>query len=331
MAAAENMIEVDHLTKYYGPNAAIWDVTFDVGKGEILGFLGPNGAGKTTTMRILTGYMPPSEGTARIAGFDVFKQSLECRRRVGYLPETVPLYPEMTVESYLDFVAKLRGVRRGRRDRIWDVMERIRIDDRAGQLIGKLSRGYRQRVGIAQAIVHDPDVLILDEPTVGLDPRQIIEVRDLIRELGETHTVILSTHILPEVREVCDRVIVINRGEIVAVDTIAALEDRLRGNARVRLVVANADGLAPRLTDIDGVLGVEAGENGVFEIEMKQDQDPRAAIAETVVKAGAGLLELTPIGMSLEDIFLELTTEDEPAEVEEADADAEEEEVETDA
>ncbi len=323
----ENMIEVDHLTKYYGPNAAIWDVTFDVGQGEILGFLGPNGAGKTTTMRILTGYMPPSEGTARIAGFDVFKDSLACRQRIGYLPETVPLYPEMTVESYLDFVAKLRGVRKGRRDRIWDVMERIRLDDRAGQLIGKLSRGYRQRVGIAQAIVHDPDVLILDEPTVGLDPRQIIEVRDLIRELGESHTVILSTHILPEVREVCDRVIVINRGEIVAVDTIEALENRLQGNARVRLVVANADDLAPRLADIEGVLAVEAGDNGVFEVEMKQDQDPRAAIAETVVRSGAGLLELTPIGMSLEDIFLELTTVDEPVEVETAP----EEEEETDA
>jgi ABC-2 type transport system ATP-binding protein len=312
-----NMIEVDHLTKYYGPNAAIWDVTFEVGQGEILGFLGPNGAGKTTTMRILTGYMPPSEGTARIAGYDVFKDSLECRRRIGYLPETVPLYPEMTVEDYLTFVARLRGVKQGRRDRVWDVMERINIDDRAGQLIGKLSRGYRQRVGLAQAIVHDPDVLILDEPTVGLDPRQIVEVRDLIRELGETHTVILSTHILPEVREVCERVIVINRGEIVAVDTLEALENRLQGNARVRLVVAQPGDVAAQLADIDGVLAVEAGGEGVFEIEMRQDADPRAHIAETVVRAGAGLLELTPVGMSLEDIFLELTTVDETVEYEE--------------
>ena len=310
-----HMIEVDHLTKYYGANAAINDVTFEVDQGEILGFLGPNGAGKTTTMRILTGYMPPSDGTARIAGFDVFKDSLECRKRVGYLPETVPLYPEMTVEAYLDFVAKLRGVGKGRRDRVWGVMERIRIDDRADQLIGKLSRGYRQRVGLAQAIVHDPDVLILDEPTVGLDPRQIIEVRELIRELGRVHTVILSTHILPEVREICNRVIVINKGEIVAVDTIEALETRLQGNARVVLHVAQPDGLASRLADLSGVLGVQEEPDGVFTLELDEDIDPRPQIAETVVQAGAGLLELTPIGMSLEDIFLELTTDEEPVEV----------------
>ena len=310
-----HMIEVDHLTKYYGANAAINDVTFEVDQGEILGFLGPNGAGKTTTMRILTGYMPPSDGTARIAGFDVFKDSLECRKRVGYLPETVPLYPEMTVEAYLDFVAKLRGVGKGRRDRVWGVMERIRIDDRADQLIGKLSRGYRQRVGLAQAIVHDPDVLILDEPTVGLDPRQIIEVRELIRELGRVHTVILSTHILPEVREICNRVIVINKGEIVAVDTIQALETRLQGNARVVLHVARPDGLASRLTDLHGVLGVQEEPDGVFTLELDEDIDPRPQIAETVVHASAGLLELTPLGMSLEDIFLELTTDEEPVEV----------------
>lgn len=310
-----HMIEVEHLTKYYGPHIALWDVTFNVDKGQILGFLGPNGAGKTTTMRILTGYMPPSDGAARIAGYDVFKDSLECRRRIGYLPESVPLYPEMTVEDYLNFVAQLRGVPgKSRRDRIWDVMERIRIDDRAGQLIGKLSKGYRQRVGLAQAIVHDPDVLILDEPTVGLDPRQIIEVRELIRELGQDHTVILSTHILPEVREVCQSVVVINRGEIVAVDTIEGLEASLQGNALVRLEVARPDGLAARLEAIEGVLGVEGSQDGVFEIEIEQGVDRRPQIAETVVAAGAGLLELRAVGMSLEDIFLELTTEDQPVE-----------------
>jgi ABC-2 type transport system ATP-binding protein len=321
------MIEVDHLTKYYGPYTAIWDVTFDVGQGEILGFLGPNGAGKTTTMRILTGYMPPSEGTARIAGFDVFKDSLEVRRRIGYLPESVPLYPEMTVEAYLNFVAQLRGVRQGRKDRVWQVMERIRIDDRADQLIGQLSKGYRQRVGLAQAIVHDPDVLILDEPTVGLDPRQIIEVRELIRELGETHTVILSTHILPEVREVCERVVVINRGEIAAVDTLERLEANLQGNARVRLQVLRDTDLAARLRDLDGVLAVERTGEGVYEVETRQGTDRRPEIAEAVVSAGAGLLELRPVGLSLEDIFLQLTTADEPTDTDyEYDDESEEEE-----
>src|SRR5215213_2860769 len=205
------MIQVEQLTKYYGPRAAVRDLTFEVAKGEILGFLGPNGAGKTTTMRILTGYMPPSSGAATIGGMDVVAQSLEARRKIGYLPETVPLYPEMSVRSYLDYMSKVKGVgRKVRRSRVADVMAKAQVDHRADDLIGRLSKGYRQRVGIAQALLSDPEVLIMDEPTVGLDPKQIIETRSLLKGLGGTHTVILSTHILPEVAATCSRVLIIS-------------------------------------------------------------------------------------------------------------------------
>src|SRR4051794_6389815 len=234
------MIEVEHLTKYYGPNAALRDVTFNVEQGEILGFLGPNGAGKTTTMRIITGYLPPSSGTARVAGFDVAEKSLDARRHLGYLPEMVPLYTDLTTYEYLDFRGRLCGLHHGRerKARIYEVMDQLNLGDVSNRLIGQLSRGYRQRVGLAQALIHNPDALILDEPTVGLDPVQITEVRNLIKELGKNHTIILSTHLLPEVSMVCDRVVIINRGRLVALDTPLHLMQSGAQSQTVRVEVA---------------------------------------------------------------------------------------------
>ncbi|MGH2354028.1 MAG: ABC transporter ATP-binding protein, partial [Chloroflexota bacterium] len=230
------MIEVRNLTKYYGPKVALQDVSFDAGRGEILGLLGPNGAGKSTAMRILTGFFPPSSGTARIAGYDVVEDSLAVRQRIGYLPENVPLYTDMTVSAYLDFVARAKQVTQRRESVAW-AMEAARVDHVAGTIIGRLSKGYRQRVGLAQALLGDPEVLILDEPTVGLDPNQIIETRSLIKALGGDRTIILSTHILPEVSMVCNKVVIINRGTVVAVDTPDALTRRLTGGDRVALSV----------------------------------------------------------------------------------------------
>ncbi|MGQ9684162.1 MAG: ABC transporter ATP-binding protein [Anaerolineae bacterium] len=311
------MIEVDNLTKRYGQHPAIQDLSFTVRKGEILGFLGPNSAGKTTTMRILAGYMPPSAGTARVAGYDVTQDSLAVRRRIGYLPETVPLYPEMEVSGYLEFMAALRGVARPRQavDRVIDTCG---LGDRRHMLIGKLSKGYRQRVGLAQALVHDPEVLILDEPTIGLDPKQIIEVRNLIRNLAGSHTVILSTHILPEASQVCGRVMIINRGRLVAEDTPERLTAHLRGARRHFLLLsAPQPGVEDVLGAIPGVLQVSRQGEG-YEVETALDADPRAELAAAVVQRGWGLLELRPVSMSLEEIFLTLTT-DEGAEDEEGD------------
>ena len=303
------MIQVENLTKYYGDLAAIKDVSFDVDKGEILAFLGPNGAGKTTTMRILTAYMPPSAGSARVAGYDVFNDSLEVRRRVGYVPETVPLYPEMAVRSYLDFVARLRRVDDCRK-RVEAVMETCHVADYAETAIGKLSKGYRQRVGLAQALVHDPEILILDEPTLGLDPKQIIEVRELIRSLGGERTIILSTHILSEASQVCGRVVIINEGQIVAEDTPERLTARLKGGERVYLQVSQPSAeVEAALKAIEGVATVEAKSNGGYEIESVLGADRRAEIATAIVEGGWGLLEMRPVGMSLEEIFLKLTTE----------------------
>jgi len=303
------MIQVKNLTKYYGKKAAVQDVNFYVNKGEILGFLGPNGAGKTTTMRILTAYMPPSEGVAKVGGFDVFSDSLEVRKRVGYLPESVPLYGDMTVCDYLDYVASLRRID-NRTRRVADVLEKVSMAEQADTLIGKLSKGMRQRVGIAQAIVHDPEVLILDEPTIGLDPKQIIEVRQLIRELGGEHTVILSTHILSEVEQICTRVLIINRGRIVAEDTPARLTARLEGGERVSLQTMHAPPDAAEmlqsLAEINGVTPVTVNS---FEIECVESIDCRPALAQFVVAQGWGLLELRSIDISLEDIFLELTAD----------------------
>jgi ABC-2 type transport system ATP-binding protein len=304
------MIEVENLTKYYGNLAAIRDLNFRVEQGEIRGFLGPNGAGKTTTMRILSGYMPPSAGTARVAGFDVFADSLEVRRRIGYMPETVPLYPEMSVGSYLDFMARIRGVS-DRKARVGAAMENCRITDKADTIIGKLSKGYRQRVGLAQALVHDPEVLILDEPTIGLDPKQIIEVRELIKELGRERTIILSTHILPEAQHTCDRVLIINEGEIVAEGTSRQLTDRLARGTLLHVQVAQpGEEVAGALSQVPGVVGVEPEDSGSYGVTCAQGQDCRAAIAAAVVNGGWGLLELRAIEMSLEDIFLKLTSEE---------------------
>ncbi|MFQ5594427.1 MAG: ABC transporter ATP-binding protein [Anaerolineae bacterium] len=303
------MIEVENLTKTYGDFVAIRDVSFHVPRGEVLGFLGPNGAGKTTTMRILTGYMPPTDGRATVAGFDVFHDSLEVRRRIGYLPETVPLYTEMTVEGYLDFVARLRGVD-DRWDRIDRIMDQMDITDRADDLIGQLSKGYRQRVGLAQALVHDPEVIILDEPTIGLDPKQIIEVRELIRSLSGERTVILSTHILPEVSQLCERVLIIHEGHIVAEDTPEQLTARLEGAERVRVALEpGSDGVVEVLGAIDGVEEVTAVGDGKFDVTCALGEELRPVLARRIVERGWPLLELRPVGMSLEDVFLRLTTE----------------------
>jgi ABC-2 type transport system ATP-binding protein len=302
------VIEAQGLTKRYGPRNAIQDVSFSVERGEILGFLGPNGAGKTTTMRILTGYIPPTEGCASIAGHDVFSDSLAARGQIGYLPESVPLYLEMTVASYLDYMARLRRLP-GRREALRRVMDLVHIADRADDRIGKLSKGYRQRVGLAQALLHDPPVLILDEPTVGLDPRQIIEVRELIRELGGERTIILSTHILPEVSQLCGRVIILSEGRIAAIDTPQDLTARLQGAERVYMQVARpAPDVVEGIRALDGVQAVQEHGDGAFEVQCAGERDLRTALAELAVARGWGLLELRPIGMSLEEIFLKLTT-----------------------
>jgi ABC-2 type transport system ATP-binding protein len=313
------MIDVEGLTKAYGPHLAVQDLSFHVEKGEIVGFLGPNGAGKTTTMRMLSSYMPPTEGRASIAGYNTFLQSLEARRHIGYLPETVPLYPEMSVADYLDFMAALRHVS-NRQAAVQRAMEATHIEDRARTNIGKLSKGYRQRVGLAQALVHDPDVLILDEPTIGLDPRQIIEVRELIKSLAGQHTILLSTHILPEVEQVCNRVLIIHRGKLVAEDTPKSLSSRLSGTERIGLQVSG-DGasLKQALAAVPGVRSVESVADGRYEVSVAPGQDIRAQLAATIVKGGWGLLELAPVGMSLEEIFLQLTKE-EPLATQEQDA-----------
>jgi ABC-2 type transport system ATP-binding protein len=314
-----SVIEVQHLTKRYGRFTAVEDLSFRVERGEILGFLGPNGAGKTTTMRILTGYMPATEGKASVAGFDVFDQPIEAKRRTGYLPETPPLYPDMSVAEYLDFVARIKGVAPGeRRDRIRRTMERTRIADMANRLCANLSKGYRQRVGLAQALIHNPDVLILDEPTAGLDPKQIIETRELIKELAGTHTIVLSTHILPEVSQTCQRVVIINRGKVVAVDTPDNLTRRLRGSETLYVQIdAGNDDARGILRHVDGVTRVSESdrrENIVgFEVESEHGHDIRRDLARAVIANNWGLLELRPMRMSLEEIFLSLTTEEQPA------------------
>jgi ABC-2 type transport system ATP-binding protein len=304
------MIRVSGLTKDYGIRRAIDNLTFEAEQGEILGFLGPNGAGKTTTMRILSGYMPPSEGEATVAGYDVVSESIEVRRRVGYLPETVPLYTDMTVFDYLKFMADLRHLPNSE-DRIDDTLEQVGLEDRADGYIGKLSKGMRQRVGLAQALLHRPEVLILDEPTIGLDPGQVVDVRNVIREIGKERTVLLSTHILSEAQQLCDRVLIINKGHIVAEDTPANLQASIIGSERgVLRVRGEADDLVNKLQKIKGIRNIQPKEEGVLEFQFAPGQDVRAEVARTTVKAGYDLLEMRPIGMSLEDIFLQLTREE---------------------
>lgn len=311
------MIEVEQLTKTYGSTSAIEEVTFSVEKGEILGFLGPNGAGKTTTMRILTGYLPANRGTARVAGYEVHADSMAVRQRIGYLPETPPLYPDMTVEAFLYFVARIKGVPAGDRDRRVDsAIQRCSLVEKRKTIIRKLSKGFKQRVGIAQAIVHDPPAIILDEPTVGLDPRQIIEVRNLIKNLAGDHTVILSTHILPEVSMTCDRVAIINRGKVVATNSPEALMTQLAGGSGYELdvagelaIVQTTLGNLPQVRQVEVLESLPEHRNRV-RVLLNPGQEPGREIAAALVHAGLGLYEMRRTQASLEEVFLQLTTEE---------------------
>src|SRR5881409_1175543 len=313
------MIEVQNLTKHYGPVTAIRDVSFSVAPGEIVGFLGPNGAGKSTTMRILSCFMPASGGTARVAGYDVFRESMEVRRRIGYLPENVPLYTDLRVAPYLEFVAEIKGVPCGeRKKRVADVMDRCRIADVQNRLIGKLSKGYRQRVGLAQAIVSDPAVLILDEPTIGLDPKQITEIRELIKSLAGDHTVILSTHILPEVSMVCSSVVIINQGVIVAQGPIDTLVEQFFPTSRLEVeIVGPPSAVRERIRAIPGVLSVQdqAPANGAarYTIEAARGRDVRAEIFQLAAQQRWDLLELRRVGMTLEEVFIRIVAGEESA------------------
>jgi gliding motility-associated transport system ATP-binding protein len=310
------MITVQHITKRYGTHVAIEDVTFDVKQGEILGFLGPNGAGKTTTMRIITCFMPPSSGRVEVAGFDCLEQPQEVKTRIGYLPETPPLYQEMTVTEYLRFVGELKRLPSSRiPGRMAQVIEQLGLGEVSHRVIGHLSKGFRQRVGLAQALIHDPPVLIFDEPTVGLDPKQIIEIRELIRGLAGSHTIILSTHLLSEATAICDRVVIIDRGHIVAEDTPTQLSSRLRQSEKMSLTVKHPPvDWQERLMKIPGVLHVVPGQTPETSIiECQLGQDLREVIAQFVVNQGVGLLELKPLSLSLEEVFLQLTQQDEPS------------------
>jgi ABC-2 type transport system ATP-binding protein len=316
------MIKVEGLTKRYARNVAVDHISFEIQKGQIVGFLGPNGAGKTTTMRMLTCFMPPTDGTAEVAGYDVIEKPMEVKKRIGYLPETPPVYPEMEVIEYLDFVGRIKGVdKAGLAKRIDDVMEICAVGDVRNKEIGKLSKGYRQRVGLAQAILHNPDVLILDEPTAGLDPHQIIETRDLIKSLAGNHTIILSTHILSEVEQTCEHVIIIAKGRLVATDTVANLTSRLRGSETVAVQVTPSGGNADldqfsqsvqrKLEQVSGVSRVlhkDSKDGRVeFTVESLQGRQIRPELARAVVESGWNLNELHAVGLSLEEIFLQLT------------------------
>ena len=314
------MIEVQNLTKHYGPVTAIRDVSFSVAPGEIVGFLGPNGAGKTTAMRILACFMPATSGAARVAGYDVFRQSMEVRRRIGYLPENVPLYTDMRVAPYLDFVAEVKGVGRAeRRKRVAEVMERCLITEVQGRLIGKLSKGYRQRVGLAQAIVSDPEVLILDEPTIGLDPKQITEIRALIKSFAGRHTVILSTHILPEVSMVCSGVVIINRGSIVAQGPIDTLVQQFFPTARLEVeIVGPPAAVRQGIRGIPGVVSVEelavTDGAGRYVVESSRERDVRGEIFQVAAQQQWKLLELRRVGTSLEEVFIRIVAGEQAAE-----------------
>lgn len=309
------MIQVEEVTKRYGDRAAVSNLSFEVKKGEILGFLGPNGAGKTTMMRVLSCYLSPTLGTARVAGFDVIRQPREVKKRIGYLPESPPLYREMTVDRFLDFVGRIRGIPgRGLRGRIDKVVERCGLGAVRHRLIGNLSKGFQQRVGLAQAIIHEPPVLILDEPTLGLDPVQIIEIRSLIRSLGGNHTVILSTHILPEVQKICGRVVIIHEGKLVAVDSQAGLAARLRQTDQISLLVArDQPDIGSRLESLPGVLSVRRREEmpGGYTVETELRNDLREEVARMAVERNWGVLEIARVSLSLEEIFIRLTREEE--------------------
>ena len=306
------MIQVENLTKYYGKRLAVDDISFNVKEGEIVGFLGPNAAGKTTTMRILTGFLMPTNGDISVASYNMLSHSLEARQHIGYLPEAVPLYRDETVRSYLDFLAEIRGLDKSKRKtRIEDVVEICHLEEYVDVLIGKLSKGFRQRVGVAQAIIHDPEVLILDEPTIGIDPIQVSMTRQLIKELGKEHTILLSTHILPEVSMSCERVIIIHEGKIVAEDRIENLSSMISGSKRIRLEVEGpSEQVIEGLKQTEGVHQVSY-QDSYYTVECSAGQDPRSKIMETIVQGGWTLLSLESIEMSLEDIFLKLTAEEE--------------------
>jgi ABC-2 type transport system ATP-binding protein len=313
------MIKVEGLTKRYGPTEAVKNISFEVDKGEIVGFLGPNGAGKTTTMRILTCYLPPTTGTASVAGFDVLEHPIEVKKRIGYLPETPPVYPEMEVVDYLDFVGRLKGIPAvDLAQRVDAVMERCAIGDVRKKLIAHLSKGYRQRVGLAQALIHNPDVLILDEPTAGLDPKQISEVRQLIHALSGEHTIILSTHILPEVQTIAGRIIIINDGKLEASDTPENLIARLQGHETVLVEIDGpVEEVEMKLRSVPGVGEVNRknghAERTSWEVETGDEPGIRSDLARAVVEAGWGLYEIRPVGLSLEEIFLKLTASEDEA------------------
>ncbi len=311
------MIEVKGLTRFYGEKRAIHDVSFEVQKGEVLGLLGPNAAGKTTTMKILTCFMPPTSGEAKVAGFDIWDEAMEVKKRIGYLPENPPVYTDLRVEEYLDFVSKIKGVPSDKKQASIDgAIEKAALGNVRRQVIGSLSKGFRQRVGLAQALLNDPEVLILDEPTVGLDPRQIIEIRELIKSLGGDHTIILSTHILPEVEMTCKRVVIINEGEVVAKDTPDNLTRRLKGNERTILELEGEAGKAQSLLEkTDGVLSVQKAQSGNKHLRfvVETSSDIRRELAKSVVDNGLGLYELRTEAYSLEEIFLHLTTKEEVA------------------
>ena len=306
------MIRIQNLTKFYGKRLAVDDITFNVTKGEIVGFLGPNGAGKTTTMRIITGYLMPTRGDVWIADHNMATHSLDGRRLIGYLPEVTPLYTDMTTRAYLEFAARLRGLDRNRsRSRVEEVVEQFALQEYVDVLLGKLSRGFRQRVGLAQAIIHDPQVLVLDEPTVGIDPIQVAQTRKLIKDLGRDRTIILSTHILPEVSMICERVIIIHKGRIAAQDRIENLSTILKGGKRIRLHVRGpAHEVTDRLGRISDIRKVRY-EDPFHIVEFPADKEPHAEITDLVVRAGWTLLAMESVEMSLEDIFLQLTTEEE--------------------
>ncbi|MFH1382761.1 MAG: ATP-binding cassette domain-containing protein [Chloroflexota bacterium] len=309
------MIRVEKLTKYYGKRLAVDNISFNVEKGEIVGFLGPNAAGKTTTMRILTGFLAPTRGDVWVAGHNMMTHSLEGRRHIGYLPEAVPLYTDMTVRSYLDFLARLRGLEGLKLNRrLGEVVEICHLQEYVDVIIGKLSKGFRQRVGVAQAIIHDPEVLILDEPTIGIDPIQVAMTRTLISELGKEHTILLSTHILPEVSVTCQRVIIIHEGKIVAEDRIENLSSVISGSKRIKLEVRGpSPEVVKRLRQVPGVLRV-SHQGDYYMVECPADQDLRGKITEAIIKSGWSLLSLESLEMSLEDIFLKLTREEEAGE-----------------
>ena len=325
------MITAKELTKRYARNTAVDHISFEIQKGQIVGFLGPNGAGKTTTMRMLTCFLPPTAGTATVAGFDVLEEPMEVKKRIGYLPETPPLYPEMRTGEYLEFVGSLKGLRKPELSkRVDHVCERCAVADVRDKLISKLSKGYRQRVGLAQAIIHNPEVLILDEPTAGLDPKQINETRDLIKSLAGDHTIILSTHILPEVEQTCEQVIIINKGKVIATDSVNNLQNRARGAESVIVEVAGRNGavdsapiqsLLEKVSGVSKVLFREKREaRHVFEVESGKGRMVRGDLARAVVEAGWDLNELRPSAMSLEEVFLQLTGQPDAAPKEEAQA-----------